>query len=108
MEVHSVNMNAANQLVALEEAVVALEPTIAAYQQRHHAYKYQIAVNVIFHKVVDPAILTDPPVTLRTTMVAVYASCKCVCSYTEVDSGQTCCYKRREPVESGKCRNNNR
>ena len=64
VEVHSVDMNAANQLVALEEAVVALEPTTAAYQQRHHAYKYQIAVNVIFHKAVDPTILTDPPVTL--------------------------------------------
>ena len=74
MEVNSVNMNAANQLVALEKAVVALEPTMAAYQQRQHAYKYQIAVNVIFHKAVDPTILTDPPVTLRSTMVAVYAA----------------------------------
>ena len=140
VEVHSVNMNAANQLVAIEEAVAALEPTMAAYLQRHHAYKYQIAVNVIFHKAVDPTILTDPSVTLRTTMVAAYAadvpqlvktsrnilellevyeqngsgwvfsklcihgvnfvasrpaSCQCVCSSTEVDSGQTCCYKRR-------------
>ena len=73
VEVHSVDMNAANQFVTLEDAVVALEPTMAAYQQRHHAYKYQIAVNIIFHKAVDPTILTDPPVTLRTTMVAVYA-----------------------------------
>ena len=128
MEVHSVEMNAANQLVVLEDAVVVLEPTITAYQQRHHAYKYQIAVNVIFHKAVDPIILTDPPVTLRTAMVAVYgvdvpqlvetsrnilellevyeqngvnfvasrtASCQCVGSSTEVDSGQICCYKRR-------------
>ena len=70
----SVDMSAANQLVALEDAVVVLEPTMAAYQQRHHAYKYQIAVNVIFHKAVDPTILTDPPVTLRTTMVGVYAA----------------------------------
>ena len=66
VEVHSVDMNAANQLVALQDAVVALEPTMAADQQRHHAYKYQIAVNVIFHKAVDPTILTEPPVTLRT------------------------------------------
>ena len=50
VEVHSVDMNATNQLVALEDAVVALEPTMAAYQQRHHAYKYQNAVNVIFHR----------------------------------------------------------
>ena len=74
VEVHSVDMDAANQLVALEDSVVALEPTMAAYQQRHHAYKYQIALNVVFHKAVDPKILTDPPVTLRTTMAAVYAA----------------------------------
>ena len=67
-------MDAANQLVALEDAVVTLEPTMAAYQQRHHAYKYQIALNVVFHKAVDPTILIDPPVTLRTTMAAVYAA----------------------------------
>ena len=73
VEVHSVNMNAANQLVALEDAIVGLEPTMAAYQQRHRACKYQIAVNVIFHKAVDPTILTDPPVTLRTDIIAVYA-----------------------------------
>ena len=71
VEVHSVNMDAANQLVALEDAVLALAPTMTAYQQRHRAYKYQIALNVVFHKAVDPTILTDPPITLRTTMVAV-------------------------------------
>ena len=47
---------------------------MAAYQQRHHAYKYQITLNVVFHKAVVPTILTDPPVTLRTTMAAVYAA----------------------------------
>ena len=54
VEVHSVDMDAANQLLALEDAVVTLEPTMAAYQQRHHAYKYQIALNVVFLKAVDP------------------------------------------------------
>ena len=74
VEVHIVDMDAANQLVALEDAVLAPEPTMTAYQQRHRAYKYQIALNVVFHKAVDPTILTDPPVTLRTTMAAVYPS----------------------------------
>ena len=69
-EVHSVDMDAANQL---EDAIVALEPTMTDYQQRHRAYKYQIALNVVFHKAEDPTILTQPPVTIRTTMAAVYA-----------------------------------
>ena len=72
MEVHSVDKDTANQLVALEDAIVALGPTMAAYQRRHHAYKYQIALNIVFHKAVDSTILTDPPVTLRTTMAAMY------------------------------------
>ena len=57
MDVHSVNMNSANQLVALEEAVVVFEPTMAAYQQRHHAYKYQIAVNAMIHKAYTSTLL---------------------------------------------------
>ena len=74
MEVHSVDMNAANQLVALEDAAVALGPAMAAYQRKHRAYIFQIALNVVFHKAVDTTILTDPPVTLRATMAAVYPS----------------------------------
>ena len=74
VEVHSVDMNEANQLVALENAVVALGPTMTAFQQTYNAYKYQIAINIVFHKAVDPAVITDPPVALRSTMVAVYAA----------------------------------
>ena len=74
VEVHSVDMDAANHLVALEDAVLTLKPTIIACQQRHRAYKYQIALNVLFHKALDPTILIDPPVTLRTTMTAVYTA----------------------------------
>ena len=48
VEVHSVDMNAANQLVALEDAVVALEPTMAAYNcflpnyYHHYCYYHQV------------------------------------------------------------------
>ena len=72
VEVRSVNMNAANQLVALEDAVLSLEPTMTAYHRRHRTYKFQVAVDVMFHKAVDPTVVTQPPVTLRTTMAAVY------------------------------------
>ena len=37
--------------------MLALGPTMAAYQRGHRAYKYQVAVDVSFHKVVDPAVI---------------------------------------------------
>ena len=43
------------------------------YRRDHRAYKFQIAVDVIFHKAVDPAVITQPPVTLTSEMVAVYS-----------------------------------
>ena len=71
-EVHTVDMNEADQLTTLEGAVLALEPTMADYQRRHRSYKFQIAVDVMFHKAVDPAVVTQPPVTLRYEMSAMY------------------------------------
>ena len=43
------------------------------FQQKHSAYKFQIAVSIVFHKAVDHAVVTQPPVVLRSEMVAVYA-----------------------------------
>ena len=43
------------------------------FQQKHNAFKFQIAVSIAFHKAVDPAVITHPPVTLTSEMVAVYA-----------------------------------
>ena len=71
-EVHSVDMEERNQLAALGDDVLSLEPTMVAYQRRHRAYKFQVALDVIFHKAVDPAIVTQPPVTLMCNMAAVY------------------------------------
>ena len=71
-EVHTVDMNEADQLATLEGAVLALEPAMAAYQRRYNSYKFQIAVNVAFHKAVDPTVVTRPPVTLWSRMAAVY------------------------------------
>ena len=71
--VHSVGMNATNLSMALEGAVLTLNPTMKAYQHRHRAYKYQVAVDVMFHKAVDPTVVTQPPGTLRCEMAAVYA-----------------------------------
>ena len=72
METHTVDMNTANQLATLGDTVLSLEPTMVAYQCRHPAYKFQVALDVMFHKAVDPAVVTQPPVTLRCDMAAVY------------------------------------
>ena len=43
------------------------------FQPKHSAYKFQIAVSIVFHKTVDPALVTQPPVVLTSEMIAVYA-----------------------------------
>ena len=69
---YSVDMQAAGNLGSLETAVLALAPTMDAYQRGHRAYKFQVAVDVSFHKAVDLAVITQPPVTLRSVMAPVY------------------------------------
>ena len=58
------------EFISTEESYSCLHVT--KFQQEHHAYKFQIAVSVVFHKVVDSAIITQPPA-LASEMVAVYA-----------------------------------
>ena len=53
------------------------------FHQEHRAYKFQIAISVVFHKAVDPAVITQPPVALASEMVAVYADA--VSSFDDVD-----------------------
>ena len=43
------------------------------FQQKHSAYKFQVAVSIVFHKAVDSAVIMQPPVVLTSEMVAVYA-----------------------------------
>ena len=43
------------------------------FQQKHSAHKFQIAGSIVFHKAVDPAVVTQPPVVLTSEMVAAYA-----------------------------------
>ena len=72
-EMHTVDMQEANQLAALQEAVLAFEHVMEAYRRVHSAYKFQVAVDVMFHNAVDPAVVTKSPVILRCEMAAVYA-----------------------------------
>ena len=43
------------------------------FQQNHSTYNFLIAVSIVFHKAVDPAVVTQPPVVVTSEMVAVYA-----------------------------------
>ena len=68
-----VNMKAAKSLSTLKKAIAVFKPVMTEFQQKHSAYKFQVAVSIVFHKAVDPAVITQPPVVLTSEMVAVYA-----------------------------------
>ena len=72
-EMYAVNMKEANHLLALQVAVSSFQPSMAKFHREHRAYKFQMAVDVVFHKAVDPAVITVPPVTLTSEIVAVYS-----------------------------------
>ena len=46
---------------------------ITKFHQEHRAYKFQIAVSVVFQKAVEPAVITQPPGAVASEMVALYA-----------------------------------
>ena len=57
----------------LLRAITSFRPSMSTYHRDHCAYKFQMAVYVIFHKAVDPTVGTQPPVTLTSEMFVVYA-----------------------------------
>ena len=69
----TVNMKEAKCLSTLRKAIDVFKLVMMNFQQKHSAYKFQIAVGVVFHKAVDPTVVTRPPVPLTPEMVAVYA-----------------------------------
>ena len=44
------------------------------FEVKHRAYKFQVAIMIVCHKAVDPSVVTQPPVTLTSEMIAVYAA----------------------------------
>ena len=72
VEQFTVNMKEAGHLSVLEEVIAVFTHVMTKFQQEHRVYKFQIAVCVVFHKAVDPAVVIQPPVTLASEMVAVY------------------------------------
>ena len=47
-------MKEANSLSTLKKAIAVSKPVMTDFQHKHSAYKFQIAVDVVFHKAVDP------------------------------------------------------
>ena len=70
---YAVDMQEEDHLSALQGAVTLFQSSMSTYHRDHRAYKFQMAVDVVFHKAVDPAVITQPPVTLTSEMVVVYA-----------------------------------
>ena len=73
VEQFTVNMKEANHLSALKKAIAGFMPVMSKLLKKHHAYKFQIAVGIVFHKAIHPAVVTQPSVTLTLEMVAVYS-----------------------------------
>ena len=73
-EMYEVDMKESDNLTALQAVVTSFQPSMPTYRRDHSAYKFQKAVDVIFHKAVDPTVITQPAVTLTSEMVAVYGA----------------------------------
>ena len=71
--VFTVHMKEAKSLATLGKPIAEFKPVMMDFQQKDNAYKFQIAVSIVCHKAVDPAVVTQPPVTLTSEMVAVNA-----------------------------------
>ena len=63
----------ADILTTLYTSIHAMKSTIRQYQQKEKAVKFQIVLQAVFVKAVDPAVTTDPPVVLTSEMFEVYA-----------------------------------
>ena len=73
VEHYSINMQEAQNLDHLSTALHLILP-MTQFHTEHHAYKFQIAITIVCHKAVDPRVVRQPPVTLTSEMIAVYAA----------------------------------
>ena len=60
VERYEIDMQETQHLDHLSNAIHFLLPTMQKFQHKHQAYKFQIAITIVYHKAVD----TQPPVTL--------------------------------------------
>ena len=69
----AVNMKEVKSLSMLKKVIAVFKPIMMDFHQTHSAYKFQVAVIIVFYKAVDPAVITQPSVVLTSQMAAVYA-----------------------------------
>ena len=72
VEQFTVNMKEAKRLSTLKKTIDVFKSVMVMFQQEHLAYKFLVAVSLVFRKAVDPTVVTYPPVVLTSEMVAVY------------------------------------
>ena len=61
VEQFTMNMKEVKYLSTLKKTIAVVAPVMTRFHQEQRAYKFQIAVSVVFHKAVDPAVITQPP-----------------------------------------------
>ena len=71
---YNIDMQEAHYLDHLSTALHLLLPSMKTYQDKHHAYKFQVAITIVCHNAVGPSVVTQPPVTLTSEKIAVYAA----------------------------------
>ena len=69
----TVDMKEAKSLSTLKKAMAVFKPVRTDFPQKHSAYKFQIAIGVVFHKAFNSAVVTQPPVALTSEIADVYA-----------------------------------
>ena len=71
---YNIDMQETQHLDHLSPTLYLLLPTMKSFQDKHRAYKFQVAITIVCHKAVDPSVVIQPPVTLTSEMIAVYAA----------------------------------
>ena len=52
----TVDMKEEKSLATLQKVIAVFKPVMADFLQKHSVYKFQVAVSILFHKAVDPAV----------------------------------------------------
>ena len=73
VERYEIDMQETQHLDDLSNAIDLLQPTMQKFQNKQQAYILQIAITIVCYKAVDPSVVTQPPVTLTSEMIVVYA-----------------------------------
>ena len=73
MKRYNIDMQETQHLGHLSPALHLL-PTMKSFQDKHRAYKFQVAITIVCQKAVDLSVVTQPPFTITSEMIAVYAA----------------------------------